>query len=59
MSSNQLVLTVAETAEALALSPRTIARMLARHDLPSIKIGRRRLIRRDALRTWLDSRGDA
>ena len=56
MNSNQLVLTVSETAEALALSARTVNRMLARHELPSIKIGRRRLIRRDALRTWLDSR---
>lgn len=39
---------ISETARRLAVSTRHI------HELPSILIGRRRLIRRDALARWLN-----
>jgi excisionase family DNA binding protein len=40
-------------AECLGLSRRTIHRILARGELPSLQIGRRRLIRLSDLRHWL------
>lgn len=43
-------------AEQLAISTRTVARLIANGDLPSVKIGRRRLIRVEALRAWLAGR---
>ena len=44
---------VAQLSERLALSRRTVARILARGELPSLRIGRRRLIRLADLRHWL------
>jgi excisionase family DNA binding protein len=41
-------------AERLQLSRRTIHRILARGELPSIQIGRRRLVRLSELHRWLD-----
>jgi len=43
-------------AEKLAVSRRTVVRAIEAGDLPSIRIGRRRLIRREALLTWLASK---
>lgn len=43
-------------ADRLAVSARTINRMIASGDLPSFKVGRRRLIRVEALRAWLAGR---
>lgn len=40
-------------AERLGLSRRTVHRILARGELPSIRIGRRRLVRLSELRRWL------
>ena len=40
-------------AERLGLSRRTIHRILARGELPSIRIGGRRLVRLSDLRRWL------
>jgi excisionase family DNA binding protein len=40
--------------ERLQLSRRTIHRILARGELPSLQIGRRRLVRLAALRRWLE-----
>lgn len=40
-------------AEQLAVSARTIHRLIASGELPSFKIGRRRLVRVAALRSWL------
>ncbi len=40
-------------AENLGLSRRTIHRILARGELPSIQIGRRRLVRLADVRQWL------
>ena len=56
VSCTQLVLSISEAAEALAVSQRHIARLIASQQLPSIKIGRRRLMRRDALRAWLEGK---
>ncbi len=43
-------------AERLGLSRRTIQRILAKGDLPSLQIGRRRLVRLSELSRWLDGR---
>jgi excisionase family DNA binding protein len=40
-------------AERLGLSRRTIHRILARGELPSLQIGRRRLVRLSAVHHWL------
>jgi excisionase family DNA binding protein len=40
-------------AERLGLSRRTIHRILARGELPSLQIGRRRLVRLSDVRQWL------
>jgi excisionase family DNA binding protein len=40
-------------AERLGLSRRTIHRILSRGELPSLQIGRRRLIRLSDVRAWL------
>ena len=42
-------------AQRLGLSRRTVHRILARGELPSIRIGRRRLVRLSELRRWLSS----
>jgi excisionase family DNA binding protein len=44
---------ISHLAERLGLSRRTIHRILARGELPSLQIGRRRLIRLSDLRHWL------
>jgi excisionase family DNA binding protein len=44
-------------AERLGLSRRTIQRILSRGELPSLQIGRRRLVRLSELHRWLDGCG--
>ena len=44
---------ISHLAERLGLSRRTIHRILARGELPSIQIGRRRLVRLSDVRHWL------
>jgi excisionase family DNA binding protein len=44
---------ISHLAECLGLSRRTIYRILARGELPSLQIGRRRLVRLSELRHWL------
>jgi excisionase family DNA binding protein len=44
-------------AERLELSRRTIQRILAKGDLPSLQIGRRRLVKLSELHRWLDGCG--
>lgn len=56
MTRETLALSLKETAEALSLSRRTLARLVASGALPSLRIGRRRLVRRDALAAWLEAR---
>ncbi len=41
-------------AERLSLSQRTIHRLIKRGELPTLKIGRRRLVRLADLRKWLN-----
>lgn len=53
MTDNCLALD--EVASRLALSARTVARLVASGDLPSIKIGRRRVIRASVLNAFLNS----
>lgn len=54
----KLLLTAAEAAEALSVSPRTLWTLTQSGQIPSIKIGR--LVRYDpeALRRWIEKMGD-
>ncbi len=55
----RLNLSVDETAAALKVSPRTVRSFLARGELPSMRIGRRRLIPWRALQKWVRDRTEA
>jgi excisionase family DNA binding protein len=48
-----LAVPIAEAARRLSLSPRTVASLVATKELPSIKVGRRRLITLRALEAFL------
>lgn len=45
-----------EVADTLCVSLRTVMRLVADGQLPSVLIGRRRLVRRETLRAWLAGR---
>ena len=45
---------IAEVAKHLSISKRQVYRLIARNELPSILIGRRRLVRHKAILNWLD-----
>ena len=47
---------IRDVADRLNVSTRHIQRLIARGELPSLRVGRRRLIRRESLRTWLTGR---
>ena len=47
------LLTTKQVAERLGLHIRTVKTLLARGDLPSLKIGKSRRVRQDYLETWL------
>lgn len=49
-------LSVRDVAERLAVSTRHVHRLIARRELPSLRVGRRRLVRRETLRAWLAGR---
>jgi excisionase family DNA binding protein len=49
-----LAVGIAEAARRLGLSPRTVAALIARRELPSKKIGRRRIIALNALEAFVD-----
>jgi len=50
------LLTVPEVANILRTSPKAVYEMIRRRQLPGVtKIGRRRLVRRDALVHWLET----
>ena len=53
---NEILLGLNSAAEKLAVSRRTVVRAIEADDLPSVKIGRRRLVRREALLAWLASK---
>lgn len=46
-------LTIADTAKALRVSERHVARLIAQRVIPSLKLGRRRIIREEALRQFM------
>jgi excisionase family DNA binding protein len=48
-----LAVGIAEAARRLGLSPRTVATLLSRRELPSRKVGRRRIIPVHALEAFL------
>lgn len=50
---NAAVLTVKEVAEALRLSPRTINRLISEQRLASIRLGRSRRVRPEAIAEFL------
>ena len=49
----KLALSIAEAAEALALSPRTIEAMVKARELPTVRVGRRVLLPVAGLADWL------
>ncbi|MBX5465669.1 MAG: helix-turn-helix domain-containing protein [Clostridia bacterium] len=51
-----LVLTVAEVARLLRVGQSTLRQALKRGDIPHVRLGRRILIRRDALFAWMEER---
>jgi excisionase family DNA binding protein len=53
MQSESALIGINLLAERLGLSRRTIHRILVRRELPSLQIGRRRLIRLSDVRSWL------
>jgi len=52
-TTDVLAVPVAEAARRLSLSPRTVASLIACHELSSIKVGRRRLVPLKALEHFL------
>lgn len=50
------LMTLRDVADTLSISLRTVMRLVADGALPSVLIGRRRLIRRETLRAWLAGR---
>lgn len=53
VTPGRLALSVASAAEELGVSRATVYGLIRSGDLPSLKIGSRRLISREALREWL------
>ncbi len=57
MNSGSIALSFQDAARELRISPRHLTRLCERGEGPAtIKVGRRRIIRREALNTWLRSR---
>lgn len=56
MDSNVVALSVKSAASKLNVSERFIAKLVASGQLPSVKLGRRRLIREASLKAFLDRR---
>ncbi len=53
-SGNEMLLVVPEVATLLRTSPKAVYEMMRRGQLPGVlRIGRRRLVRRDVLLDWL------
>ena len=50
---DMLAVPVSEAARRLSLSPRTVASLIATKELPSVKVGRRRLVTVRALESFL------
>jgi excisionase family DNA binding protein len=56
MNDKVLAIDIREAARRLSLSPRTVATLIANHELPSRRVGRRRIIPVAALEAFI--RGD-
>jgi excisionase family DNA binding protein len=54
MSEQIATLSLKDAAKSLNVSERFIAKLIADRRLPSLKLGRRRLIRQEALRQYLE-----
>lgn len=52
----QMLLSVDETARALRVSRATVFELISTADLPTIRVGRRRLVPMEALRLWIADR---
>lgn len=55
-AADDRLVSLKEVADTLCVSLRTVMRLVADGELPSVLIGRRRLIRRETLRAWLAGR---
>jgi excisionase family DNA binding protein len=55
MNQEQLAVDLREAARRLSLSPRTVATLISRRELPSRKVGRRRIIPVVALEAFVSS----
>ena len=54
-TTNRVLLTVADAVEATSLSRSTIYEMIKSGELPTVKVGKRRLVPAVALQAWADS----
>ena len=54
MGEVRILMSVAQAAEALSISRAHLYNLLARHEIPSIRVGKARRIPSDALRAWVD-----
>lgn len=52
----RLNLSVDDAAIALGVSPRMVRKLIAQHELPVVRIGRRVLVPRENLSSWVHSR---
>lgn len=55
--TGKLAYSVAEAAELLGVSRRTLDEALLRNEIPSVRLGRRRLVPRAGLDAWLTGEG--
>lgn len=55
MNESVIAVDIREAARRLSVSPRTVATLVARNELTSLKVGRRRIIPVSALNAFLDS----
>lgn len=55
----RVTLSVTEAAKSLGLSDRTITSLIAKGEIPVVRIGKRRLIPVDGLREWIASKTTA
>lgn len=55
----KLALSIVETAEAIGVCERTVQTLLSNGEIPSVRVGQRRLIPVDALKEWLSKRIEA
>ena len=54
-TTNRVLLTVADAVEATSLSRSTIYEMIKSGELPTVKVGKRRLVPTASLQAWADS----